>query len=181
MYNGCSFTFFSVNEILAKSTILLNDGDIVFGHLGGWKKSIILDIVTFFCFYMVHFLEHNSKWIDCFLVLCSNVVWNPFLMKTTFTSDSSWFESVFVKIWEHLSSVPIFTFIRCIESCFFCIATYSNQRSSLHFQATVTEMNILTENDGTWQLLINSSENLKWKRWATIQEQKEKCLWSCYA
>lgn len=63
------------------------------GHLDRWNL-IILAIVTFFCFYMVQFWEYNSRWTDCF-VLCSNVVWNPFLMKTTFTSDFSWFESVF--------------------------------------------------------------------------------------
>lgn len=68
----------------------------IFGTSGQMKKLIILDIVTFVGFYMVHFPEYKSKWTDCFLVLCSNVVWNPFLMETTFTSDFSWFGSVFV-------------------------------------------------------------------------------------
>lgn len=49
--------FFLVNEILVKSTILLSVGDIVhiwtFGQMK--KLIIILDIVTFVCFYMVHF------------------------------------------------------------------------------------------------------------------------------
>lgn len=52
--------FFLVNGLLAKSTILLNDGEYcTFGQI---TKLIILDIVTFFCFYMVHLSEYNSKW-----------------------------------------------------------------------------------------------------------------------
>lgn len=43
--------FFLVNEILAKSTILLNGGDIVHVRtFGQMKNLIILDIVTFFLF-----------------------------------------------------------------------------------------------------------------------------------
>lgn len=130
------YHFVFVNEILAKKYKIAQWWRYC-THLDIWidekKKRIILDIVT-----LVLFL-HGPNGRTVFLVLCSNVVWNPFLiMKTTFTSDFSWFESVFVKIWEHRSSVSIFTFKRCIESFFFYIATCSNSSpQSLCFPATV--------------------------------------------
>jgi len=62
---------------------------------------------------------------DCFLVLCSKVVLNQFLRKTTYTSDFSWFESAQVKIWEH--HFFLHKFSHRIDSCFLCNATCSSQ------------------------------------------------------
>lgn len=186
MYIGCSFTFFFLSQ--------WNTGQ-KYNTAQGWKYCTCLDIwtdekVNYFGYcYLFLFLHgpflgihFQMDMLDCFLVLCSNVVWNPFLMKTTFTSDFSWFQSVFVNIWEHLCSISIFTFVRCIESCFFCTATCWNQSpQSLFSGHRVIEMNISTESDSTWKLVTNSSKNRKWKKWAIIQEQKEKCLQTCYA
>lgn len=123
MYNGCSFTFFSQWNTGQKYNIAQ-----------WWRYCMCLDIwvdekVNYFGYcYLFLFLrgpffgtnfQVDRLFLFCF-VLCSNVVWNPFLMKTTFTSDFSWFESVFVKTGEHLSSVPISTFMSYTESCFFC-------------------------------------------------------------
>lgn len=64
-------SLFLVNEILAKSTILLKDGNIVcVWTFGRMKMLIILDIVTFFCFYMVHFfgtLFQMDRLFSCFM------------------------------------------------------------------------------------------------------------------
>lgn len=43
--------------------------------------------------------------VDRLIFSFDAVVWNPFLMKTTFTSDLSWFVS---NIWEHLFCINHF-------------------------------------------------------------------------
>lgn len=82
------------------------------------------------------FLEYNSKWTDCF-VLCSNVVWNPFLMKTTFTSDFSWFESV------SGSTSLLYQYSHQVMFPLYCNTVKS--KPTVSFQARVTERNILNE------------------------------------
>lgn len=103
-------------------------------HLDRWTKSIILDIVTLSVFTWSIFLEYNSKWTDCF-VLCSNVVWNPFLMKTTFTSDFSWFESV------SGSTSLLYQYSHQVMFPLYCNTVKS--KPTVSFQARVTERNIL--------------------------------------
>lgn len=100
---GQKYRFSSIMELLC-----------IFGHLDGLKTLDIL--VSGFCFYSVHRLEFNFNRTDFLLllhVLCSNVEWNPFLMKTTFTSDLSWFESTF----GYLSSVLILLFTGLLLYC----------------------------------------------------------------
>lgn len=133
MYIRCSLlVFFLVNKLPAKSTIL---SEILY-TFGQKKKSIILDIVTLSVFTWSIFLEYNSKWTDCF-VLCSNVVWNPFLMKTTFTSDFSWFESV------SGSTSLLYQYSHQVMFPLYCNTVKS--KPTVSFQARVTERNILNE------------------------------------
>lgn len=133
VYVYSMFTFvFLVNKLPAKSTILPE----ILYTFGQMKKSIILDIVTLSVFTWSIFLEYNSKWTDCF-VLCSNVVWNPFLMKTTFTSDFSWFESV------SGSTSLLYQYSHQIMFPLYCNTVKS--KPTVSFQARVTERNILNE------------------------------------
>lgn len=70
--------------------------------LGRFKKSVILDISFFFFPGPPVGSEFQT---DRLLFLFDAVVWNPFIMKTTFTSDLSWFVS---NIWEHLLYIDHF-------------------------------------------------------------------------
>lgn len=70
-------------------------------------------------------------------VLCSNVVWNPFLMKTTFTSDFSWFGSVSLSTVD--STSPLCQYSHKTTHSQFSLC---QSNSPVSFQARVTEMNI---------------------------------------
>lgn len=50
-------------------------------------KSVILDISVLF-FSWSSYWKRFFKWTDCFFLFDSDV-WNPFIMKTTVTSDLS--------------------------------------------------------------------------------------------
>lgn len=156
MYIRCSLlVFFLVNKLPAKSTIL---SEILY-TFGQKKKSIILDIVTLSVFTWSIFLEYNSKWTDCF-VLCSNVVWNPFLMKTTFTSDFSWFESV------SGSTSLLYQYSHQVMFPLYCNTVKS--KPTVSFQARVTERNIL-------------NESAKQKKKKGKNEKEKNCLKTCHA
>lgn len=115
-----------------------------------WRYCTCLDIwkkVNYFGYcYLFLFLHGPFIGIQFqmdrlfFLVLCSNVVWNPFLMKTTFTSDFSWFESVFVKIFENTSLLYQYSHLQethriMFSFLFFCCNMF-NSDPTVRFQAT---------------------------------------------
>lgn len=132
-----------------------------------WRYCTCLDIwkkVNYFGYcYLFLFLHGPFIGIQFqmdrlfFLVLCSNVVWNPFLMKTTFTSDFSWFESVFVKIFENTSLLYQYSHLqethRIMFSFFFLLQHVQFRPHSPFSGHIFSEMNIFTEGDSTWMLI----------------------------
>lgn len=130
------------------------------------KKLIILDIVTFFCFYMVCFWDiiPNGQfpcfmqWYNVESISNEDNLYLRFLM--------AWVH--YVQIWERLSSESIFTFIRYIESCFFCIAMYSNQSSQCPFSG----QSYWDEYFGLTVMAPECSRQVSQvEKWTTIKEQ----------
>lgn len=143
----------------------------MFGQI---KKMNYFGYCYFFCFNMVHILEINSKWADCFfffllfLVLCSSV-------ESIFNEDNFYlrFIMVWVLFFCQNSSAPLFCInihiYRLHRFFFFFVLQYvQNLAHSLCFQARVREM-ISDESDGTWKSSINCS-----KCWSELQNKKKR-------
>lgn len=113
-----------------------------------------------------------------FLVLCSNVVWNPFLMKTTFYLR---FLMVWVRFCQHLGASPLYQYSYLQD--FFCTATCLNPSlPSLLFSGHLIRWFFFL--DWKWGHLLDHDKQLQEsqvEKWATIQEQRGKCPETCFA